>query len=154
MLTDVERQQVQELFGLYSTKWAAAVEAMQVVQASRGWVPDEALFDLAGLMEVSPDYLESLATFYSMIFRRPVGRHVIMVCDSVCCWMAGSEKVVSYLSGRLGIGLGETSADGRFTLLPVVCLGACEQAPAMMVDWQLFGDLTQAKVDAILGEHK
>ncbi len=150
MLTDTERRQVEEVFGVYETRSAAAVEAMQIVQASRGWVSDEALQDLAGLLQVSPDYLDGLATFYRMIFRRPVGRHVIMVCESVCCWMSGAEKLTSYLSDRLGIRMGETSADGRFTLLPVVCLGACDLAPAMMIDWQLHGRLTPGNIDSVL----
>jgi NADH-quinone oxidoreductase subunit E len=113
-------------------------------------VSDDALQDLAGYLEVSIAYLESLATFYSMIFRRPVGRHVIMVCDSVCCWMQGSEALVREIGVRLEVGLGETTSDGRFTLLPVVCLGACDHAPAMLVDWQLHGDVTPDRLDSIL----
>jgi NADH-quinone oxidoreductase subunit E len=150
MLSDSERHQIEEILGSYETRVAAAVEALQIVQAERGWVSDEALADLAGLLQVSPAHLESLATFYSMIFRRPVGRHVIMVCEGVCCWISGAEEVAHHLSSRLRVGFGETTADGRFTLLPVVCLGACDQAPAMMVDWQLHGHLTRAEIDRVL----
>ena len=150
MLTDEEKRLIEAHFPLYETKSASAVEGMRVLQESRGWVSDDALADLAGLLEVTVDELDSLATFYSMIFRRPVGRHVIMVCSSVCCWMLGYEKILDYLRGRLGIDLGGTSSDGRFTLLPVVCIGACDHAPAMLVDWQLHGDLTPDKIDSIL----
>ena len=150
MLTEEEKSLIEATFALYETKSASAVEGMRILQDSRGWVSDEAMADLAELLGVSADRLDSLATFYSMIFRRPVGRHVIMVCSSVCCWMLGYEKVVEYLRGRLEIDLGGTTSDGRFTLLPVVCIGACDHAPAMLVDWQLHGDLTPDKIDSAL----
>jgi NADH-quinone oxidoreductase subunit E len=123
---------------------------MRIVQDTRGWVSDEALADLAAYLEVSTSYLDSLATFYSLIFRRPVGRHVILVCDSVCCWMEGSEELAAHIGDRLGIALGETTADGRFTLLPVVCIGACDKAPAMLIDWRLHGTVTPDDLPSIL----
>jgi NADH-quinone oxidoreductase subunit E len=153
VLTEEEKRRIEATSGLYETRSASAVEAMRILQDSRGWVSDEALADLTGLLDMSVDELESLATFYSLIFRRPVGRHVIMVCSSVCCWMLGYEEVVEYLRARLSVDLGGTSADGRFTLLPVVCLGACDQAPAMLVDWQLHGGLTPDKIDSVLATY-
>jgi NADH-quinone oxidoreductase subunit E len=150
VLSAGERRRLHSVIDQYETSTAASVEGMRILQDSRGWVSDEALADLAEFLGVSTSTLESLATFYSMVFRRPVGRHVIMVCDSVCCWMQGSEEVARYLGDRLGIDLGDTTPDGRFTLLPVVCIGACEQAPAMLVDWQLHGNLTPEKIDSIL----
>ena len=150
MLTDEDKRLIEAMFPLYETKVACAVEAMKVLQDSRGWVSDEAL---AELLEVSVHELDSLATFYSLIFRRPVGRHVIMVCSGVCCWMLGHEEIVDYLRERLGADVGGTSPDGRFTLLPVVCIGACDHAPAMMVDWQTHGDLTPEKIDSILATY-
>jgi NADH-quinone oxidoreductase subunit E len=150
VLTDDEKQRIEALIGQYETRAAASVEAMRLVQDGHGWVSDEALADLAVFLDVSPSYLESLATFYSLIFRRPVGRHVIMVCDSVCCWMDGSEALIAALGERLGAGLGDTSEDGRFTLLPVVCLGACDQAPAMLIDWHLHGNVETDDLDRIL----
>ncbi len=149
MLTEAEKHLIDALFGDYETKTAASVEAMRIVQDGRGWVSDEALEDVAAYLGLSASYLESLATFYSMIFRRPVGRHVIMVCDSVCCWMEGSEQLAQAIGERLGVGPGETTADGRFTLLPVVCLGACDHAPAIMVDWRLHGDVAVEALDSI-----
>lgn len=150
MLTKAEKSRVDAVIALYETRAAASVETMRVVQDTRGWVSDETLFDVAEYLNVSTSYLESLATFYSMIFRRPVGRHVIMVCDSVCCWMDGSEQLIHDIGASLGVGLGETSADGRFTLLPVVCLGACDKAPAMLVDWRLHGRVTADSLPSIL----
>ncbi|MCL5735988.1 MAG: NADH-quinone oxidoreductase subunit NuoE [Actinobacteria bacterium] len=150
MLTKEELEQIESVIGLYETRSAAAVEALRIVQDGRGWVSDESLADLSRHLGVSTSTLESLATFYSMVFRMPVGRHVIMVCNSVCCWMQGSEDVTRYLAHRLGLELGGTTPDGRFTLLPVVCIGACDQAPAMLVDWELHGNLTPDKIDEVL----
>jgi NADH-quinone oxidoreductase subunit E len=150
VLTDAERARIDAVAAIYETRSAASVEAMRIVQDTRGWVSDDSLADVAGYLEVSTSYLESLATFYSMIFRYPVGRHVIMVCDSVCCWMDGSEELIDRLGELLGIGLGETTADGRFTLLPVVCLGACDKAPAMLIDWQLHGRVIGEDLRSIL----
>jgi NADH-quinone oxidoreductase subunit E len=150
MLTEAERQEIEAVVARYETRTAASVEALRIVQRGRGWVSDQALEDLAEFLGASASYLESLATFYSMIFRKPVGRHVIMVCDSVCCWMDGSDGLVRHLGERLGVGLGETTGDGRFTLLPVVCLGACDHAPAVMVDWELHGDMTAERLDSLL----
>jgi NADH-quinone oxidoreductase subunit E len=150
VLTEAEKSRIDAVIALYETRTAASVEAMRIVQETRGWVSDETLSDVAEYLGISTSYLDSLATFYSLIFRRPVGRHVIMVCDSVCCWMDGSEQLIRDIDAGLGIGLGETTADGRFTLLPVVCLGACDKAPAMLVDWRLHGRVTAESLPSIL----
>jgi NADH-quinone oxidoreductase subunit E len=102
---------------------------------------------------MTPDELESVATFYNLIFRRPVGRHVILICDSVTCWIMGYDRLRQHLTSRLGIQLGETSADGRFTLLPNVCLGTCDHAPALMIDDDLHRDLDAAQLDDILAKY-
>jgi NADH-quinone oxidoreductase subunit E len=150
VLTETEKSRVDAVIALYETRTAASVESMRIVQDMRGWVSDETLADVAEYLGISTSYLESLATFYSMIFRRPVGRHVIMVCDSVCCWMDGSEQLIHDIGASLGVGLGETTADGRFTLMPVVCLGACDKAPAMLIDWRLHGRVTADSLPSIL----
>ena len=120
---------------------SAAIEALRIVQAKRGWVSDESLRAIAAQLEMSPAALDSIATFYNLIFRQPVGRHVIMMCDSVSCYVMGCEKVRDKVCSELGIGLGETTADGRFTLLPIVCLGACDRAPVMTVGEELITHL-------------
>jgi NADH-quinone oxidoreductase subunit E len=103
---------------------------------------------------MTPDELDNVATFYNLIFRKPVGKHVILVCDSVSCWIMGYERVRQRLSERLGIGFGETTADERFTLLPIVCLGACDHAPAIMIDDDLCRDVDREKLDAILAQYR
>jgi NADH-quinone oxidoreductase subunit E len=94
--------------------------------------------------------LDEVATFYNLIFRRPVGRHVLKLCDSAMCWMLGRQALEAQLFARLGIRPGETTADQKFTLLPIVCLGACDRAPALMMDEVLHGTLDAAALDALI----
>lgn len=154
MLTDRERQEIEAELGHYPEKRAVCIEALKIVQRHRGWVSDESLRDLATFLEMTPDELDGVATFYNLIFREPVGRHVILVCDSVSCWIMGYDRLRERLTARLGIQPGQTTADGRFTLLPIVCLGTCDHAPAMMIDEELYRDLEPDKLDAVLDRYK
>jgi len=154
MLTDEEKRELEPYLGHYPDKAGATAEALKIVQAHRGWVSDEGVRDIAEFMGQTPDEVDGIATFYSRIYRQPVGRHVIILCDSVSCWIMGYNEIREHISKRLGIGMGETTADGRFTMLPTACLGVCEQAPAMMVDEDVHGNLTAAKADEILGRYK
>ncbi len=154
MLSAEERAEIETEMHHYENKQAACIEAMKIVQKHRGWVSDEGIRDIAEIMEMTPAELDSVATFYNLIFRKPVGRHVIMVCDSVSCWIMGYENVRQHLIKKLGISLGETTPDGRFTLLPICCLGTCDRAPAMMVGDDLHRDLTPEKIDAILESYQ
>ncbi len=153
MITQEERQDIDDEIRKAPTKKAAVVDVLKVIQKHRGWVEDEALEEVAELVGMTPDEVDSIATFFSLIYRRPVGRHVILICDSVSCWLVGYDDVKEHLMKRLGVSMGETTKDGRFTLLPGACLGVCEQAPAMMIDEQLYTKLTPAIVDDILGKY-
>ena len=127
-----------------------AVDVMFAIQDHYGYLSDEALAEAAALLGMTPLELDELATFYTFTFREPVGKYVIHVCDSVVCWMNGYESVRDYLSRTLGVGLGETTADGLFTLLPVCCIGYCDRSPAMLVNRRVHGELTPEKIDGIL----
>ncbi len=150
MLSSIETAEIQAELAHYGQKRGACIEALKVVQRHRGWVSDESLNDLAEFLGMTVEDLDGVATFYNLIFRKPVGRHVILVCTSISCHLMGFEDVLDYLGEKLGIGFGETTPDERFTLLPAVCLGACDLAPAMMVDGDLHGELDPQKIDAIL----
>jgi NADH-quinone oxidoreductase subunit E len=153
MLSDRERERIEKDARLHEHRRAAVSEALLIIQESRGWVSDEAVDDVAQVLGISREDVEGIATFYDLIFRKPVGRHVIMVCDSVSCWITGEERITAHLKQKLGIDLGGTTPDGSFTLLPIGCLGACDAGPAMMVDGELFDSLTPEKVDGILSDH-
>ncbi len=150
MLTSEERAEIEAEFAHYPTRQAVCIDAMKIVQKHRGWISDDALRDIGELLGMSTADLDGVATFYNLLFRQPVGRHVIYLCDSVSCWIMGSDRQCSHLSERLKIAPGETTADGRFTLLPIVCLGACDRAPVMMIDDDMHFDLTLERTDQAL----
>jgi NADH-quinone oxidoreductase subunit E len=154
MLTDDERREIETEMKRYPTRQAVCVDAMKIVQRHRGWISDESLHDVAALLQMTVDELDGVATFYNLIFRRPVGRHVILVCNSVTCWMLGADRVREQLSAASGAGVGGTSADDRFTLLPIVCLGACDHAPAVMIDRDLHADVDPARVGELLTRYR
>ena len=133
------------------TNREAAVDVMKELQRHFGWLTDEAVVEAAAILGLSPLQVEELATFYEMIYRRPVGERVIHVCDSISCWSMGGYSLLQHLADRLGIRPGETTADGRFTLLPCCCLGACGEAPALLVGDELHGRVTPEQFERILG---
>ena len=154
MLTAEEITEIEAEAAHYPKREAVCIDALTIVQRHRGWVSDESVRDIAEHLGMSPTDLDSVATFYNLIFRKPVGRHVIMVCDSVSCWIMGYNRIQKHLHYRLGIELGETTPDNRFTLLPIVCLGCCDHAPAMMVGADLHGDLDPQRIDTELEKYK
>ncbi len=127
-----------------------AVDIMFALQNHYGHLTDEALQEGAQLLAMTPLELEELATFYDFIYREPVGRYVIHVCDGVVCWMNGYEWVMDYLSEKLGIKPGETTEDRLFTILPTACIGYCDLSPAMLINGRAYGPLTPEKIDGIL----
>ena len=153
-LTPEERQEINAEFARYPTRQAVCIEALKVVQRHRGWVSDEGLKDIGDALDMTPEELDAVATFYNLVFRRPVGRHVALICDSVSCWIMGYEKLRQGLTSRLAVSLGETTADNRFTVLPIVCLGVCDHAPAMMIDDDLYRDVEPPQLDELLEKYK
>jgi NADH-quinone oxidoreductase subunit E len=154
MLTQVERQEIEAELEHFPHRQNGCIDALKVVQRHRGWVSDEAVRDIAEFLKTSPDAVDSVATFYNLIFRKPVGRHVIRVCDSVSCWIMGYERIRAHLSERLDIDFGQTTPDGQFTMLPIQCLGTCDHAPAIIVDEDLHQDLTPEQVDELLESYR
>jgi len=154
-LSAIEIERIREEMSHYEDPKAASIEALKIVQKQRGWISDQNIKAIAKELEMSPDQLDGVATFYNLIYRKPVGEKVIHYCDSVSCWLLGAEQVRERISRRLGIGLTETSEDGRYTLLPIVCLGACDHAPVIMVGDELIEDVNDQKLDALFaeGEH-
>ncbi|QLC72414.1 NADH-quinone oxidoreductase subunit NuoE [Pseudomonas sp. LPB0260] len=145
-----ERAAIEQEMHHYEDPRAASIEALKIVQKARGWVPDGAAEAIGAVLGIPASDVEGVATFYSQIFRQPVGRHIIRVCDSMTCFIGGHESLLSSIQQQLGIGLGQTSADGRFTLLPVCCLGNCDKAPTLMIDDDTFGDVQPESVAKLL----
>ncbi|EZQ20184.1 NADH dehydrogenase [Halopseudomonas bauzanensis] len=150
VLSDAERAAIEHEMHHYEDPRAASIEALKIVQQARGWVPDGAADAIGEVLGIPASDVEGVATFYSQIFRQPVGRHIIRVCDSMTCYIGGHESILGSIKSQLGIGPGQTTSDDRFTLLPVCCLGNCDKAPALMIDDDTFGDVTADSVAELL----
>lgn len=153
MLSEEIKREIDDEIADRRNRESGCIDALMVVGKHHGWVSDEHVRDVADYLGMTAAEVETTATFYNHVYRKPVGRHVILVCDSVCCWIMGYEGVHGYLTKRLGITMGETTSDGRFTMLPIQCLGVCEQAPAMMIDEQVYTNLDADKIERILELH-
>jgi NADH-quinone oxidoreductase subunit E len=154
MLTEEEINEIKEEIKQYPYPAVACIDALKIVQHHRGWVSDEAVKAIANLLSISNEEVDGVATFYSRIYRKPVGRNVILICDSVSCMIMGYGSIYEFISKRLSIKFGETTSDGRFTLLPISCLGDCDNAPAMMINNDHFNLLTIEKVEELLEKYK
>ena len=154
MLSESEKTEIQHEMRLYPYPAAACIDALKIVQQHRGWLSDESIADVAAELSMSVDDVDGVATFYTRLYRKPVGRNIILVCDSISCLVMDYKSIYEHISGKLGIKFGETTPDGRFSLLPVSCLGDCDHAPVMMINDETYNDLTFEKVDDILARYK
>ena len=154
MLTEALKREIESHIHEPEHRAAACTEALRIVQRERGWIDDESIREIAEFLGMSPHELDGVATFFNLIHRRPVGRHVIRICASVSCWVMGYDTLRETLLARLGVQLGETTADGRFTVLPNQCLGCCDRAPALMIDRDLHRDVDPAGADALLEPYR
>jgi NADH-quinone oxidoreductase subunit E len=142
--------EVKRLQSLYPDKRGALLPVLHMAQETFGYVSLEAEAYVAGLFGLSPAHVHEVVTFYTLYFREPKGRHVVAVCHNLSCHLAGAPGILAHVKRRLGIDVGETTADGRVTLQSVECLCACEAAPMMQVDDRYELNLTPDKVDRIL----
>ena len=147
MLNDEVRLEIEHIAAQYDLKRAAAIEALLAVQRRAGWVSNEDLEEIGRVLRLTPAELENVATFYNLILRRKVGRHVVLLCDSVSCWLMGCNQLADYFKSRFGIGFGETTADGRFTLIPIACLGNCDRAPTVIIDRDTHSRVSTEELD-------
>lgn len=153
MLTTDEIEKINHEAKKFPFKKAAAIDALIEVQKSRGYISDEVLIDIANILDMSASELDSIATFYNLIYRKPVGKKVVRVCDSVSCYILGYNKIIKSIKNYLNINLGETTKDNQFTVLPAQCLGTCDKGPAMMINNDLYQNLSEEKVIEILKKY-
>lgn len=154
MLPEEIREGLQRQLAAVEHPRELAVDVMFALQDHYGYLSDAALEEAAALLRMTTLEVEELATFYTFIYREPVGKYVIHLCDSVICWMDGYESIRDYLCRKLEVELGGTTPDGLFTLLPVCCIGYCDRSPAMLINRKAYGPLTPEKIDAILEKLK
>lgn len=153
-LSEAEIEEIEHEMTLYPDKRAVGLEALKIVQKHQGWVSDESLKAIAKYLEIPVADLEGVATFFNLVYRQPVGRNVILFCNSVSCWIMGCDNMRQHIRDRLDIDFGETSADDQFTLIPVPCLGDCDNAPVMMVGEDLHRRLTPEQIDKIIEQYR
>lgn len=146
------RQAIGQAMGHHGGPRAAMLESLRMIQQAHGWVSDAHLEKAADLLGVTTAELDGIATFYSLIFRHPVGERVILLCDGASCWLNGGDDVRDALMDRLGIGFGETTADGKYTLINICCVGGCDHAPAAVIgrDRKLVGPIAPTDLTLLL----
>lgn len=152
MLPEEQKKRLETQIAAADHPRELVVDVLFALQAHYGYVTDEAVAEAAGLLGITAMEVEEVATFYTFVYRRPVGKYVIHVCDSVICWLEGGQTLQEYLSQKLSIQPGQTTADGLFTLLPVCCIGYCDRAPAVLINKKAYGPLTTEKIDRLLAE--
>jgi NADH-quinone oxidoreductase subunit E len=150
MLSEETKAKIEKETGKYPSRAAATKSALRYAQEENGWITDDVVTEVADLLAVEPIRVYEVATFYDMFYTEPVGRHQLRVCTNVSCMLRGSGEIVDYLKDKLGVGFGETTEDGRFTLLEAECLSACGGAPMLMCGDHYFECLTRARIDELL----
>ena len=151
MLSEKSQADIRRIRDEYPDSQSAILPALYRAQQDYGgWLPDEALEDVAAAVHVPVTLVASVASFYTMLNPRPLGQHIIQICTNISCSLLGAERLVEHVGSQLGLKPGETTADGKFTLLEVECLGSCGTAPVMQVDDQYHENLTEDRVDEIL----
>lgn len=152
MLSPDARQKINALKSEYETHRSAIIPALHVAQRDQGWLSAETQAEVAELLDVTPQAVREVVTFYTMFQQKPVGRHLLQVCRNVSCWLHGSHQLQKQIEERLGIGEGETTPDGRFTLMSVECLGSCGTAPVLMVNERYHENLSPEALQRLLEE--
>jgi NADH-quinone oxidoreductase subunit E len=150
MLSQTACQQIQTLMEKYPQKRSALIPALQLAQKEAGYLSPEIVHEIAQMFSLTPNEVNEVASFYTMLYRKPVGKYVIQVCTNISCLLCNAEAIMEHLTRRLGIRPGETSEDGQYTLLEVECLGSCGTSPVIQINDDYHEDLTPEKLDRIL----
>jgi NADH-quinone oxidoreductase E subunit len=150
MLSDSACRQIQDLISKYPQKRSALIPSLHLVQKELGYISSDTMADIARIFELSPNEVQEVTSFYTMFYRKPVGKYVLQVCTNISCQLCNAEGIMEHLKNRLGIKPGETTENKKFTLLEVECLGSCGTSPVVQINDDYHEDLTPEKLDAIL----
>ena len=154
MLSETACQQIQKLISQYPQKRSALIPSLHLVQKELGYISQDAMAEIARIFELSPNEVHEVVSFYTMFHRKPVGKYVLQVCTNISCQLCNAEGIMDHLIKKFGIKPGETTADKRFTLLEVECLGSCGTSPVVQINDDYYEDLTSEKLDKILDSLK
>lgn len=150
--SEAAERELQEVVARYPDKRSAALPALAIAQREQGYLTPAAYEWVAGALGTTPTWVASVASFYTMLRKEPVGKYLVQVCTNLSCSLVGAQPLLAYLQERLGIKVGETTPDGLFTLATVECLGSCATAPVMQVNDHYYERLTSERIDEILAE--
>jgi NADH-quinone oxidoreductase subunit E len=150
MLSEAARQRIRALMEKYPQKRSALIPSLQLAQGEAGYLSSDTMCEIARIFDLSPNEVNEVASFYTMLLKKPMGKYVIQVCTNISCLLCNAEEIVAHLTRRLGINLGETSADNKYTLMEVECLGSCGTSPVIQINEDYYEDLTPEKLDRIL----
>ena len=154
MLQDKYKDEIEQILSRYPVKRSALIPLLYVAQRDKGYVSEEAMTEIAALLKLTPPQVYETITFYTMFNLKPVGKFHIQVCKSLMCALVGSDTVIGWIKSKLGIGPGETTTDGLFTLSAVECLASCGTAPMMQINDDYYERLTEERLDKILADLK
>jgi NADH-quinone oxidoreductase subunit E len=146
------KAEIKQFKGKYPDPKSALLTALHVAQREHGWLSPEVMRDVAEVMDLPPTEVASVTSFYTMFNRQPVGENLIQVCTNISCSLLGAEHIVEYIKSKLGIDVGETTPDNKFTLVTVECLGSCGTAPMMQINDTYYENLTEEKIDQIFAK--
>jgi NADH-quinone oxidoreductase E subunit len=141
---------IEEILSRYPTRQAALLPILWVAQETWGWISKEAAEEVARIVEVSPAHVDGVLTFYTMFNLRPVGKNLLQICTSISCHLAGAGRLITRCRERLGVALGETTPDGKFTVIEVECIAGCDKAPSLMVNDTYHEPVDEKALDALL----
>ena len=143
---------IQETLKRYPTRQAALLPVLWIAQETFGWIAKESAEEVARILELPPSHVDGVLTFYTMYNLHPVGTHLLQVCTSISCHLAGAGDLIAHCRKRLGIGFEETTKDGRFTMIEVECIAGCDRAPSMMVNDKYYEPMDEKKLDGLLDQ--
>jgi len=150
-LSDKAKKQIRDLLQTYETNQSALIPALHVAQGDQGWLSEETQREVADVLELSAQEVRGVS-FYTMFLQKPAGKYLLQVCRNLSCSLRGGHRLTKQLEDKLQIKQGETTTDGKFTLIEVECLGSCGTAPVMMVNDKYVEDLTPQALDKMIAE--
>ncbi len=152
IFTQELKEKIDSIVAKSETKQSALIPVLREIQNEFGYLTDESMEEAAQILGLTPANVQSVATFYTMFFRKQPGKHVVWLCRTLSCGLKGAEQVEHYMCDKLGVHTGGTTSDGKITLMEAECLAACGTAPVMLVDDDLVENLTKEKIDQIIEE--
>lgn len=152
MLREKYAQEIAAILARYPARRSAVLPLLYLVQREYGYCTEEGIREVADIAGVSPTEVREVVGFYSLFYDRPIGRHLIQICDGLPCALRGADDLITHAARQLGVRPGETTPDGRFTLEAVMCIGACHRAPAMQVDLEFVENVTPEVFDQVIAD--